>query len=165
MSTPINNIVRSVAPKSIFESAKAVVTSAVTFNQGDLIAFDTVNYRLKAVTADTDAPNFLGVARQTIVSGVVKSPYQGTAVDAAAAIDDITGPVYGVVASLILKTGDAFTPGCKVYLTADAQTVTVTDPGTHDPIGVYQGKNVASATAGQKGEILVGSRFGGALVF
>lgn len=156
----INNIVRSVAPKSIFESAKEVVTSAVSFNQGDLIAFDDTNNRLKAVAATADAATILGVARQTIVSGKVVSPYSGTAVDAAQAIEDIAGPVYGVVASLKLKSGDSFAPGDKVYVTVtDAQTVTVTDPGDGNHIGIYQGAAVTAAS-GSKGDILVGARFG-----
>lgn len=156
----VNNIKRQVAPVSLFESAKFVIDSTVSFNQGDLIALDTVNHVLKAVTASTDAPNFLGVAAVTIVSGKVKSPYQGTAVDAAQAIEDIKGPVSHVVVELIATTGDAFVPGALVYLTAtDAQTVTSTDPGTHDPIGVYQGKNIASASAGQKIEVFIKHRF------
>lgn len=156
----INNIVRSVSPKSIFESAKAVITSAVSFNQGDLIAFDDTNNRLKAVAATADAAAILGVARQTIVSGKVVSPYSGTAVDAAQAIEDIAGPVYGVVASLKLKSGDTFAPGDKVYVTVtDAQTVTVTDPGDGNHVGIYQGAQV-TAGASSKGDILVGARFG-----
>lgn len=171
MTVAINNIVRSVAPKSIFESAKTVIDATVSYNQGDLIAFDGSANLLKAVTAYGDAVGFLGVAKQTIVLGVVKSPYTGTAVDAAQAVEDIAGPVYGVVASLILKTADAFNPGDKVYLTSNAQTISSVNPGSGDTpatdnyIGIYQGKVVASATAGQKGDILLGTRIAGVLNF
>lgn len=160
MSTANNNIVRLVAPKSIFESAYGVLSSSVTYNQGDFIAFDTSAKVLKvAGTADID--NLLGIARQSIVNGVAPNPYQGTAVDASQAIADVAGPVYGVVASMVLKTGDAFTLGCKVYLTADPQTVTVTDPGSGAKnCGIYNGPlAVASAAAGQKGDILIGARY------
>lgn len=160
MSTSKNNIVRSVAPKSLFESAKPVLSSAVDYNQGDLIAFDTSSKILKAVSSTADAGNLLGVARQKVVDGVVQSPYV-TAVDASVAIEDMAGPVYGVVASLTLKTGDAFNPGDKVYIVAsDPQTVTVTDPGDGKNVGIFQGSAVASASAGQTGDVLVGARYG-----
>lgn len=154
-----NTIVRSVAPKSLFEGAKVLLDATVSYNQGDLIA--VASGLLKAVTASTDAPNFLGVAKQTVVLGKVKSPYQGTDVDASQAIEEIAGPVYGVVARVKLKAADAFAVGCVVYLSSvDAQTVTSVNPGTSDPIGIYQGAAVASATSGQVGEVLIGARFG-----
>lgn len=158
MSTSRNNIVREVAPKSVFESARWVLSSSVTYNQGDLLAFDTSSKILK-VAGTADAANLLGVARQKIVSGVAASPYQGTAVDASEGISDVAGPVYGVVASFTPKTGDSFTPGCFVYMTADPQTVTVTDPGSSDHIGVYQGPTVTGA-AGLLIDVLVGARYG-----
>lgn len=161
MSTlAVNNIVRGENAKSIFESAKAVISSAVTCNQGDLIAFDTSAKILKAVTATSDAANILGVACQTLVSGKVKSPYSGTAVDASQALEDVKGPVYSVVAKLSLLSGDTFHPGDKVYLAAtDAQTVTVTDPGDHNHVGIFQGAQV-TAGSGSTGEVLVGARYG-----
>jgi len=160
MSTPYNNIVREVAPKSLFESALPVLDSSITCNQGDLIAFDTTNKVLKVFAATGDAANVLGVSRQTLVQGKLKSPYQGTAVDAAQAIEDMAGPVYGVVASMTLKTGDAFTPGLKVFADpTDPQTVTATDNASGAHIGIFQGKAVASASAGQKGDVLIGARY------
>lgn len=159
-TTPINNIVRSVSPKSIFESALPVLSSSVSFNQGDLIAFDTTNHILK-VAATGDGANFLGVARNTIVNGLPKSPYQGTAVDASEYPSDIAGPVYGVVAFFTLKTSDTVTPGVKLYLTASAQTVTVTQPGSDAAIGIYQGKGVTSAPAGTLIDVLVTANYSG----
>lgn len=156
---PINNIVRSVAPKSLFESAKAVISSAVSYNQGDLLYFDDAANLIKPVAATANAETILGVAKQTIVSGKVVSPYSGTAVDAAQALEDLAGPVYGVVASLKLKAGDSFAPGDKVYVTVtDAQTVTVTDPGDGFHVGIFQSAAV-TAVSGSKGDILVGARF------
>jgi hypothetical protein len=153
-----NNITRSVAPKSLFESAKAVISAAVSFNQGDLISLN--GGVLTAYTTETTAVNLLGVARQTVVSGVVKSPYSGTAVDASVALEDLVGPVYGVIAKFKVKTSDSLTPGCLLYLAGtDAQTLTVTDPGTHDHMGIYQGA-AATAAATERYEVLVGARYG-----
>lgn len=159
MSTSQNNIVRSVRPMAMFESAFSVLSTSVTYNQGDLLAFDTSAKVLK-VAGTADSANLLGVARQKIVNGVAASPYQGTAVDASQAIEDLAGPVFGVVAFFTLKTGDAFNPGDKVYLTSDPQTVTITNPGDGNYIGIFQDKAVASAAAGQTGNVLVGHRYG-----
>lgn len=156
MSTAINNIVRSVAPKSKFESCIAVLSTAVNYNQGDLIAFDT-SAKVLTVATTANVASLLGVARQTVINGVTKSPYT-TAVDASQAIEDVGGPVYGVVAFFNGKVGDAFTPGCAVYLTADPQTLTVTDPGSNDSVGIYQGR-AATGAAGATIDVLVGSRY------
>lgn len=164
MSTSYNNIKRSVAPKSLFESAKNVIDDTITWNQGDLITFS--GGLLSAVNAAGDDTAICGVARQKIVLGKVASPYQGTAVDASQAIEDIAGPVFGVVAELTLKTGDALNPGDPVYLEgSDAQLVTATAGMGQVSVGIYQGAAISSATAGQKIEVLVGARYGlGALV-
>jgi hypothetical protein len=153
-----NNIVREVAPKSLFESALPVLSSAVTFNQGDLIAFDNTNKVLKAVTGTGDGAQILGVAPNTVVNGLMPSPVQGTAVDGSAAIEDMAGPIYGVVAFFKATAGDAWNPGDPAYIGADAQTVTSVAGGSS--IGVYQGKAVASAASGTNLDILVGCRFG-----
>lgn len=159
MSTAVNNIVRSVAPKSMFESAFPVLSSACNWNQGDLLYLNTSSHIINALPGTANAATVLGVAKQTIVSGKVASPYT-TAVDASQAISDIAGPTYGVVAFLVLKTGDAFNPGDKVYPTTDPQTVTSSDPGNALHIGIFQDRAVSSAAAGQTGNILVGNRFG-----
>ncbi|NDD54409.1 hypothetical protein EBZ39_11135, partial [bacterium] len=91
-----NNIVRSVRPSSVFESALALVDATVSYNQGDLLYLDSVTSLIKPVASDPDAASVLGVARQTIINGKLISPYQGTAVDAAQALSDIAGPQFGV---------------------------------------------------------------------
>ncbi|MBX4188338.1 MAG: hypothetical protein KW793_04375 [Candidatus Doudnabacteria bacterium] len=161
MSTPINNIIRGGSQaKSLFTSALPVLSSAVTYNQGDLIAFNTSTKVLK-VAATGDGANILGVAVNTVVSGLPKSPYQGTAVDASQGASDMEGPVYGVVASLYLTSGDAFVLGAPVYLTADPQTVTVTQPGSDPSIGVFVGQAaITPAASGTKGDIQIGLRYG-----
>jgi hypothetical protein len=162
MTTPINNIVLGGNQgKSVFRSALPVLSSAVSYNQGDLIAFDTGNKILKAA-ATGDGANFLGVAVNTVVSGLPKQSYTGTAVDASTAFSDLAGPQYGVVASLILDTGSTLNPGDVVYLSnTDAQHVsTVQGGGTDKPIGIFVGPAVTSSAAGAKGDILIGLCYG-----
>lgn len=152
MSTAKNNILRSNAPRVIFESAKSVVNSSTNWKQGDLLVL--VSNLLKPLDeATAQGALVCGVARQTLVSGKVKSPYS-TATDASEAIEDVAGPVAQVEAELVLKTGDAFAPGALVYgVDADPQTVTSVADGA--AIGVYVGPNVASASAGQVGPVYV----------
>jgi hypothetical protein len=157
-TTPINNIVRWVDGKSLFESALPVLSTAVTYNQGDLISFDATNNILKPVTGNGDSTFICGAARQTVASGKVASPYT-TAVDASQAIEDLAGPVYGVVVSLKLTAGVDYTPGLPVYLTTtDAQTVTSAPGGSS--VGIYQGRAITSAAAGLYGDVLIGARYG-----
>lgn len=167
-TTSVDRILVSVDPRSVFENAKALLSSAVNIKQGDLVALDTTSHLLKTVTATTDAPNFLGIADVAISGGKAVGPYDGlTAVNAAQAIVALHGPVYGVIASLKLKAADAFVPGGKVYLAdgQDSQTVSSVDPGTADPIGIFQDAAVASAVAGQTAGILIGQRYtAGALI-
>jgi hypothetical protein len=151
----VNKIVRSVAPKSLFESAQALVDSTISWNQGDLIYLDTTNHLLKVVTAETQSANFMGVARVTIVSGKIASPYN-TDVVASQSIADVPGPQVGVVAKLVLKTGDSLAPGQQVGLYPAAGTRGVSSTITTNAVGVYQGPTIASATAGQEIEVYLG---------
>lgn len=154
-----NRIVQSIAPKSLFPEASVVVDSTVSYNQGDLLFLDSG--LLAPVTADADGATILGIAPQTVVLGKPKSAYSGTAVDAAQAIEALSGPVYGVVAKLKLKSGDSFVPGGAVYACAvDAQTVS--SVGTNQ-IGVFQD---AAVTAGalSEGKVLLGAVVGSALI-
>lgn len=159
----VNNITRMVAPKSIFESAINVISSAISFNQGDLLYFDDTNNLIKKPAAETDGATFLGVARVTVVSGKLASPYN-TDVVASQAISDIPGPQYGVIAKLTLKTGDSISPGDKVYLDPATGTTGVTVSGTK-PIGIYQGKALTGVAAGTLIEVLIGCQITGALTF
>lgn len=147
-----NRITRSVSPKSLFESAKALIDATVSFNQGDILFLDGA--LIKPVAADADGASVLGVAQATIVLGKVVGPYAGLATSAAQAIEDIAGPVYGVIVRMKLKSGDVFGPGDAVYACAvDAQTVS--SAGTNQ-IGIFQGATV-TAGASSEGEILIGA--------
>lgn len=160
-----NRIVRGGPGKSVFEDGKSMCGALSTWNQGELICLDATGY-LRRVAATTDAETLVGISDDAITAGSLVGPYAGlTAVDAAQAAVGFVGPKYGVEADLTMKTGDHFTPGCKVYLVdaLDSATVSVTDPGatghTGNYVGIYTGVDVAAAAAGQKGRILVGARY------
>lgn len=152
-----NNLVRDVSTKSIFPSAQAVTNATVSYDQGDLLYFDTVNFLVKKPAAETDCVTFCGVALETVVNGKIKRPYT-TDVDASQAISDLPGPAYGSVFKFIAKTGDAFNPGDVVYGDPVSGSRNVQAAGTK-AIGIYQGPVIASAAAGQEIEVLVGTRF------
>lgn len=113
-TTAKNTIVRSPKPYRPIESAKNFISTAISWNQGDLLYLDTTNHLIKPIAADADTAYFLGVATQTIVSGKEKSPYT-TDVDASQAISDVAGPMAGVEITVILNSGDTFHPGDLVY--------------------------------------------------
>lgn len=154
-----NNIVKSVARKSIFDDARNVIGSSLTFNQGDLLVMDTTTHLLRAPTLETEGSIFVGVAAVSIVNGKLPSPYN-TDVVASQSIQDIPGPVYGVICKLQLKTGDSLNPGDAVYLDPATGTQGITASGTKQ-IGVFQGPAIAAAAAGSLVEVLLGARFGG----
>lgn len=159
MAIGVNKITRSVAPKSVFESAQAVITSAVSFNQGDLLILNTSSHILAKPAAEADGLTFLGIARVSIASGVLVNPITGTVdADVSSAIADIPGPQYGVVAKLVIKTSDSISPGQLVYLDPATGTRGVTVTGTK-AIGVMQGAAVTSAAAGTEIEVLLGARY------
>lgn len=152
-----NNLILEVNTKSLFESCLPVLSASSNWNQGDLIAFDNTNKIANAVTGSGSGAQILGVARNTIVNGIMPSPYQGTAVDASQAIEDLAGPAYGVVCYFTATVGDAWHPGDKAYIGANAQTVT--SAATGSSVGLYVGKTIASAAAGQTVNVLVGARW------
>lgn len=159
-TTPINNIIRQGAQgRSMFASALPVLSSAVNYNQGDLLCFDdSGNVLIPAATGNV--ANFLGVAINTVVNGVPASPYQGVPVTEGPS--DMGGPLFGVVATFTLDTSSSLNPGDLVYLSAvGVQNVAPSDPGSNGSIGVYTGTQgvLSSSSAGQKVDILLGARF------
>lgn len=157
MSNARNNVVRTLGTKSIFESALPVLSTSCNWNQGDLLSFDATNKILNAVTGSGSSANLCGIAGQTIIAGVVPSPYLGTQVDASVGLSDLAGPSYGNVYSMVLKSGDSFTPGALVYATTDPQTVTVTSAGS--AVGIFNGRAVTPAVTGTFGDVLIGSQY------
>lgn len=160
-TTGKNRIFRSENPRSLFESAKNVVTSASSWQQGDLLAYDTSSHIVRVVSSTADSANFLGIADNVVSSGKLVGPYSGlTKTDASEALGDLHGPVYGVEGMMKLKSGDVFTSGLKVYLAngADTQTVSSVDPGDANHIGIYVGPTV-TAGSGSEGPCLIGARY------
>lgn len=158
----IDRLYRKDAVKSLFESALAVTSTANTFYQGDLMCFDTGTKAIRAVAATSDGATFIGVSPVSVISGVLLGPYNGLATSAAAAPQDYQGPMYGAGFLMKLHVGDAFTLGQKVYLSNgdDCQTVSSTDPGDHNYVGIFVGPSaIASAVAGQQAVIKIGNRY------
>ena len=154
-----NNIVRSESRKSIFPSAQSVVSAAVSFEQGDLLVFDDAANLLKVPTLEADGSTFLGVAVESVVLGKLKKPYS-TDVDASSAITDVPGPVYGVIAKCVLKTGSTVAPGDLISLDPASGTRGVQALVTKG-IGIYQGAAIVGSAAGLEIEVLLGSRHPG----
>lgn len=154
-----NTITREVRPASIFESAVNVISSAVSFDQGDLLILSS--NLLAKPAAESDGSTFLGVARVSITSGVVVSPYRND-VSASQAVADIPGPWYGVVAKCQLKASASLSPGGLVYLDPATGTRGVAASGTK-AIGVYQGPSVTGgpSTNLTEVEVLIGHRYPG----
>lgn len=149
MTLKANRIVRSVAPISIFPDCLKLVSSAVSWNQGDLLYLDTATHLIKPVASDANCQTYVGIAQQTVINGKPAPVYSGTAVDAAQAIESLAGPVACVVAKLKLKVGDSFVPGGPVYYGGDAQTVS--SSGTYK-IGLFQDAAI-TAVSGSEGNI------------
>jgi len=153
---------RSDDVKALFEPGVNFLSTSVTFKQGDLLCYDTAAHVLKLVAATGDAATIIGVAQESVTAGVLVGPYTGLSDPTSVALPQaIVGPFYGLTASMILNTGDAFNPGIKVYLVdaTNSQTVGVTDPGDGNYVGLYVGPVIASATAGQEGQIKIGCRY------
>jgi hypothetical protein len=148
-----NRITREVRKGQVFPEIRDLVGTN-TFDQGDLLVLSAGAIRVAAV-GDISTPDILlGISTQDVVSGKLKRPYT-TDVDASGGASNISGPVYGVEADLVLKTGEAFNPGDIVYYdgAAGAFHVTITPPVTPLEVGVFTGPAVASAAAGETGRV------------
>lgn len=154
-----NTEVKIISPKQIFPEIKGLVSSASTFVQGDILVWDSTNKIVRAATGEAEAATVLGIAQQDVSAGVIVSPYQGTAVDAAQGGIALSGPVFGNTFKMVCKTGDSFNPGDYVYAYPAGGNRYVSASGTK-PVGVYVGQSaVASAAAGAEIECLIGARF------
>lgn len=155
MSVAKNRILVSVAPRRIFNDVGPVTSSAVSYNQGDLLGIRS--NLVQKLSAESDASGFLGIADVTVISGHLQSPYQGLATTSRESATGIPGPVSGVIASMILKSGDALAAGAAVYAVPATGPEYVSASGTKI-IGVYQG---AAITGDGTVEVacLLGSRW------
>lgn len=160
MSVAKNRIVREVNPDSIFPDASKYVDVASAWNQGDLLIFDDTTNLIRPLALEAEGETILGVAICTVVAGKLKLPYV-TDVDASQASGGIPGPRSGVIAKMVLKTGEAFSKGDLVYGDPSDPAVVSSTAGTK-AIGCFVGQlDIGAATAGQEGEILLGHRFPG----
>lgn len=153
----VNTIVRSIAPKSVFEDAINVTSTTADFDQGDIMIFDDTNNVIRKPASEAECATMLGIARVSVIDGRMIGPYQGLT-NAVPAISSLPGPVAGVIARLVSKTGDAWAPGDLVYADPATGSRGATVSGTK-AIGVYQGAAISSAAAGQEIEVLIGHRF------
>lgn len=141
-STPKNRIVRTIALNAVFEDATPVSNANTNFNQGDLLCFDVATLLIRPVASESvDSANFLGIAEVTVQNGSPVGPYQGLATTSRQIPGHFPGPVYGVNASLTLKSGDALNPGALVYLDPTDGPQFVSASGTN-AIGVNAGAGI-----------------------
>ena len=155
MSVAKSRVLKSVAPRRVFEDIKNQLSSAVSFNQGDLLVFKSG--LVQKASSESDGSGFLGIAEVTVVSGNLQSPYQGLATTSREAANGIPGPVTGVIATLILKSGDALAVGANVYLDPSDGPEYVQAAGTKS-IGVYQGAAI-TGDGTKTVDVLLGSRY------
>lgn len=153
----VNSLARKIATKTVVEDASKFVSSAISFDQGDLLYMDTTNHLIKKLAAETDGATFLGIAPVTIVSGKYPSVYN-TAVDASVGTPALPGPEYGDVHKVLIKAGEVLTPGCALYADPATGSRNVQASGTKQ-VGVYQGAAQTVPTGGATIEMLVGCRF------
>ena len=152
-----NNIKKEIAPRSIFSDVGGLVTNTTSWEQGDILVFDSIAHKVKAASVEADGLTVLGCALQSIINGVEKGPYTGVT-DNAASIKSgaISGPLYGNEVELNVLAGETLNPGDLVYI-SDAKTIKAS--GTK-AIGIYIGsKVITAAAAGQVALCLIGSRF------
>lgn len=153
----VNRIVRTVNQSSVFPDATHEVIATSTFNQGDLLIYASGTMQVRLPTAESEGAWFVGIAVESIKDGKLLSPYI-TDVSASAGLSHIAGPVFGVVAKLVLKTGDSLNPGDVVYLDPASGAYHVQASGTK-AVGIYQGGVISGAAAGTQIEVLLGCRF------
>lgn len=158
MAVTSNTLMRRISTRTVFPNIHSMLSSAISFTQGDLLCLDTATHLVRRLAAEADSATLLGIAPVTITSGKYPPAYLSD-VDASVGTPAVPGPEYGSTYSLLLKAGDAITPGQKVYANAanlnNGVTVTV---GTA-LIGVYQGAALTAATGGTSIEVLVGQNY------
>lgn len=143
-----NKIARRVATNTIFADIKNLIGASSTWNQGDLLIYDTTLKIVAKAAVQSDGANFLGVSPVTIVSGKIPSAYV-TDSDAALGIASIPGPEFGDEYFVNLKAGDSVVPGQALYLAplTGANYVSVTG---NKQVGVYIGPALTAVSGGSE---------------
>lgn len=160
MAAPTTSkIKRTIAQKEIFEDLQGKIAATASWETGALLVWDATNAVVKVPAAETEGNTFLGITDNTVVSGVLKQSYIGTDNSASIPSYEIAGPSYGVVAQVVLKTGDSLAIGASVYLDPASGQNNVQASGTK-AIGCYVGNvAISSAAAGTTIQVLLGARF------
>ncbi len=139
-----NKVARRVARNTIIADIALFVGASSTWNQGDLLIFDTTNKIVAKAAVQSDGANFLGISPVTISKGVLASGYS-TDTDAALGYASLPGPEFGDEYFVQLKAGDAVTPGCALYLAPLTGANVVSTVGNKQ-VGVYIGPNYVAPT-------------------
>lgn len=156
-----NNVNTQVGGRTLFPDVKYFTNSSISYNQGDLLIFDTANNVVRAASAESECASFLGIAALDVVNGYPRSPYS-TQVDGSQGIVAIPGPQYGDTFNMVLQTGSTLAPGAAIYgkpvaVGVEPNTL-VAATGTYQ-IGIYQGGAITSSAAGTMIEVLIGARW------
>lgn len=153
----VNRIILSENPRSVLPDA--VIASTASFDQGDLLIYDSTAKVIAKAAAESDNSTFLGISPVTVIDGKVQGPYNGLATDDARQAGAIAGPVFGVVALLKLKNGDTFSYGALVYGDPVTGPYHVQATGTK-AIGVFVGTTV-TAGSNSYGNVMLTARYPG----
>lgn len=153
-----NNIKFTQRQGSVFpEIDISLIASDSTWDQGDLLILNASNF-IKRGAAEADYSAALGIAAQSVVNGKVVSPYSTDSTSNQALVP-LAGPIFGIVATMNLKSGDTFTKGQLVYANPGTLFNEVQAAGAK-AVGVYQGPTV-TAVASSTGDVLIASRYPG----
>lgn len=131
MSTrPSSNLVRQVGAKKSL-SYPILTDGSGDYNGGSMVYYDSVAGGLKELT-DANAANFAGVAQDSAeiaiyvdtTTGLAKKEYRGSG-------EILIGQIHFFKTTL----GDTYVHGSPVYVGADAQTITLVNPGSGKIVG------------------------------
>lgn len=141
-----NKVARRVARNTIIADIIAFIGASSTWNQGDLLIFNTSLNIVAKAAVQSDGANFLGVSPISIVNGKMPSSYTSDT-DASQNPASMPGPEFGDEYFVTLKAGDSVVPGSALYLAplTGAQVVSVTG---NKQVGVYIGPALVAAAGG-----------------
>jgi hypothetical protein len=141
-----NKVARRVARNTMFGDIINMIGASSTWNQGDLLIFNTTTLTVARAAVQSDGANFLGISPVTIVNGKMASSYTADT-DASQTPASMPGPEFGDEYFVVCKAGDALTPGCALYLAPLTGYNTVSVTGNKQ-VGIYIGPAMVSATGG-----------------
>lgn len=125
------------------------INPTLTYREGDMLHFDKASGRVLPIAAEADVLNYVGIALAT--NPVAHHPKPITKM--AVFIGD-------VIAKMFMPAGQAIAHMTPVYATADAQTVTIVDPGAGNVLGytimdAEEFKQPRNTVAGEEVSILL----------